>query len=156
MFSRLGRSISRLSRSRVLTDSSAYQSRDDKLGVSVLRRYLGSLAANNQRNGSGLGLSSKLYTSDMNYILPNPRIRRFSSNPNKKESSKSQKRGSFQFIICVPLLLGFGSMLCSWLLYKLLCKEVDKLLVICQVLGEEKDRGERNMDFEAEEQKEGY
>ncbi|CAI9301199.1 unnamed protein product [Lactuca saligna] len=85
----------------------------------------GSLAANNQRNGSGLGLSSKLYTSDMNCILPNPRIRRFS--PIRIRRNQVNNR-----------------------------KEVDKFLVICQVLGEEKDRGERNMDFEAEEQREGY
>ncbi|CAI9301203.1 unnamed protein product [Lactuca saligna] len=99
MFSRLGRSISRSSRSRnvlsggnggrsqILTDSSAYQSRyirqaDDNLGV--LKRYLGSLAANNERYGSGL--SSKVYLSDIKYVLANPRFQRFFSSeaPKKK------------------------------------------------------------------------
>lgn len=99
MFSRLGRSISRSSRSRnvlsggnggrsqILTDSPAYQSRyigqaDDNLGV--LKRYLGSLAANNERHASGL--SSKVYLSDIKYVLANPRFQRFFSSeaPKKK------------------------------------------------------------------------
>ncbi|KAL4558217.1 hypothetical protein LXL04_036415 [Taraxacum kok-saghyz] len=99
MFSRLGRSISRSARSRnvlsggnggrsqILTDSQAYQSQhigqaDDSVGV--LKRYLGSLAANNEMFGSGL--SSKTYLSDIKYVLANPKFQRFFSSeaPKKK------------------------------------------------------------------------
>lgn len=76
-------------RSQILTDSSAYQSRDirqadDNLGV--LKRYLGSLAANNERYGSGL--SSKVYLSDIKYVLANPRFQRFFSSEAPKKKSK--------------------------------------------------------------------
>ncbi|KAI3678293.1 hypothetical protein L6452_37580 [Arctium lappa] len=149
MFSRLGRTISRSSRSRnvlsganggrsqILTGSSVYQSRyigqtDDNLGF--LKRYLGSLAANNDKNG--FGLSSKVYISDINFLLANPRIRRFFSSeaPKKKnyenfypkekketpkgnnqkseskEESSTEDDGSFfpkqfQFQIPIPLLV---------------------------------------------------
>lgn len=149
MFSRLGRTISRSSRSRnalsganggrsqILTGSSVYQSRyigqaDDNLGF--LKRYLGSLAANNEKNG--FGLSSKVYISDINFVLANPRIRRFFSSeaPKKKnyenfypkekketpkgnnqkseskEESSTEDDGSFfpkqfQFQIPIPLLV---------------------------------------------------
>ncbi|XP_076930283.1 ATP-dependent zinc metalloprotease FTSH 3, mitochondrial-like [Bidens hawaiensis] len=100
MFSRLCRSISRSSRSRnvlsgangarssILTDSSVYPSRFNGIGgedLGILRRCLGSLAGNKDVNGSWI-LSSKVYMSDINYVLANPKFRRFFSNeaPKKK------------------------------------------------------------------------
>ncbi|KAL8261759.1 hypothetical protein R6Q59_025808 [Mikania micrantha] len=100
MFSRLGRSIARSSRSRnvlsgangvrsqILTGSSVNQSRFDGNGdgnLGILRRCLGSLAGNKEING--YGLSSKVYISDISSVLANPRFRRlFSSEAPKKKN----------------------------------------------------------------------
>ncbi|KAL8225235.1 hypothetical protein R6Q57_017792 [Mikania cordata] len=100
MFSRLGRSIARSSRSRnvlsgangvrsqILTGSSVNQFRFDGNGdgnLGILRRCLGSLAGNKEING--YGLSSKVYMSDISSVLANPRFQRlFSSEAPKKKN----------------------------------------------------------------------
>ncbi|XP_071717296.1 ATP-dependent zinc metalloprotease FTSH 3, mitochondrial-like [Rutidosis leptorrhynchoides] len=98
MFSRLGRSISRSSRSRnvlgcanggrlqILTDydQSRYIGNGyEKLGF--LKRYLGSLAANSNKDINGSSFS-KMYISDLNNVIANPKFRRFfcSEAPKKK------------------------------------------------------------------------
>ncbi|KAJ9565488.1 hypothetical protein OSB04_001454, partial [Centaurea solstitialis] len=104
MFSRLGRTISRSKnalggvnggRSQILT---GYQSRcigvyqADDVNLGFLKRFLGSLAANNEKHGSVLSSSSsssKLYISEINSVLANPRIRRFFSSESEAPKKKN-------------------------------------------------------------------